>query len=185
AGRYNSIDTSFEKGTVSFTIMMVIFYFFSVILLLYVLIAIMNDAFNESEKEGELAHWKLLSGVIAEVETHAMFNAERERGDYYPKQIYYCASEEEAVQFHSKYSITDVSNLSAENRFLVEASASSIQETKRTINDNIMALGKDMVELRTLVERPHSYDKVEQELSELKELFKDLVFQLKTKNVLS
>ncbi|KAF9931776.1 hypothetical protein BGZ65_004715 [Modicella reniformis] len=44
---------------------------------------------------------------------------------------------------------TGVSNPSTENRFLVEtsgAAGSPIQETQRTINDNIVALGKAMVE---------------------------------------
>ncbi|KAF9945178.1 hypothetical protein BGZ65_011069 [Modicella reniformis] len=114
----------------------------------------MNDAFNESEKEGEIAYLRLLSEVIAEKETHAMRKATLERDDYYPKRIYYGASEEEDVQFHSKYFITDVWNLSAENRFVVETSkenTTSIQETvkdsivalRRDTKDDIMALGRD------------------------------------------
>ncbi|KAF9952883.1 hypothetical protein BGZ65_004999 [Modicella reniformis] len=110
----------------------------------------MNDAFVESEKAGETSHWKLLSQVVAEVETHILYILYRKaykRGDYYPKQIYYCASEEEAMQFHSKYSIIDDSSLSAESRFVVETSrttAASIRENQRAINDNIMVLRNDM-----------------------------------------
>ncbi|KAI8351693.1 hypothetical protein B0O80DRAFT_111232 [Mortierella sp. GBAus27b] len=65
AGRYDPVDSSLEKGSIGFQIMMVIFFFFTAILLLNILIALMNDAFNASEQEGELAHLKLLSEVIA------------------------------------------------------------------------------------------------------------------------
>ncbi|KAF9960624.1 hypothetical protein BGZ65_011995, partial [Modicella reniformis] len=150
AGRFDPIDKEFYDGTTGFSFMMVVFYFFSAILLLNILIAHMNDAFNESAEEGEIAHLRLLSGVIAEKETHVMTKAGQERGDYYPKRIYYGASEEEAARFHSKYSITDVSTLSAENRFVVETSkmeTTSIRETmtsiRETMNDNIVALRRD------------------------------------------
>ncbi|KAF9974351.1 hypothetical protein BGZ65_008775, partial [Modicella reniformis] len=126
AGRFDPINPSFGNGTTGFSIMMVVFYFFSAILLLNILIAHMNNAFNESAEEGEIAHLKLLSGVIAEKETYAMTKASREKGDYYPKRIYYGASDEEAVRFHSKYSITDVSTLSAENRFVVKSSSDEV-----------------------------------------------------------
>ncbi|KAF9967812.1 hypothetical protein BGZ65_012911, partial [Modicella reniformis] len=124
--------------------------------------------------------------------------------------MYYHASEEDAVQFHSKYTTTSVSNLSA--------------EIKRTINDNIMAIGKDMVEqsrrqyeelacrsymqheeltklsaivkssrgndemkqefaeLKEHVASSRVNDKVEQELAELKGLVKELMSELRSKN---
>ncbi|KAF9937280.1 hypothetical protein BGZ65_001607 [Modicella reniformis] len=147
AGRYDPVSDSFDKGSVGFSFMMAVFYFFTAILLLNVLIAIMNDAFNESATEGNIAHWKLLSEVIAEVETHAMLEQSLKKADYYPKQIFYRASEEEALEFHSEYSITDISNLSAENRFMVETSkedATSIRESQRTINDGIVGLENDI-----------------------------------------
>ncbi|KAF9993080.1 hypothetical protein BGZ65_011453, partial [Modicella reniformis] len=99
-----------------------------------------------------------------------MPKATHERGDYYPKQIYYGEDEEEVMKFHEKYSNADVKPSGV--------AASSIGETQRTINDNIMALGKDMVE------RSHRQDEElsnlraqvagSQELAELKELVKNL-----------
>ncbi|KAF9352322.1 hypothetical protein BGX34_012212 [Mortierella sp. NVP85] len=64
SGRYDPVETSLEKGSVGFQLMMVIFYFFTAILLLNVLIALMNDAFDESKTEGEVAHWKLVCEVL-------------------------------------------------------------------------------------------------------------------------
>ncbi|KAF9954884.1 hypothetical protein BGZ65_003748, partial [Modicella reniformis] len=178
---------------------------------------LMNDAFNNSMKESEEGYWEYLSRVVGETETLIMSKKAHERSDCYPKHIYYCASEEEVEKFHLKYSVSDVSGLSAENRFVVEtsgAAASSIQETQRTINDNIIVLGKDVIErsrrqdeelaemrmlveksrghdemkqelaeLKEYVERPRGHDEVERGLADLRELVKDLVSQLKTKNV--
>ncbi|KAF9993786.1 hypothetical protein BGZ65_010642, partial [Modicella reniformis] len=131
---------------------------------------IMNDAYNESATEGEISHWKLLSGVIAEVETHAISKLAQEWGDYYPKRIYYCANEDDAVQFHSKYSIVDISNLSAESRFVVESSkveATSIRESQRTMNDTIMKMRNDFND---------SYSE-ESEMAKLKGIMKNLVLR--------
>ncbi|KAF9950193.1 hypothetical protein BGZ65_006777 [Modicella reniformis] len=135
---------------------MVIFYFFTAILLLNVLIAIMNDAYTESATEGEISHWKLLSGVIAEVETYAMSEKARERGDYYPKHIYYCASEEEAMRFHSNFSITDVSKLySDKSSFVVDTpkeEAASLRENQRIMNEEIAKLKELLVNQTRLIE---------------------------------
>ncbi|KAF9983654.1 hypothetical protein BGZ65_001562 [Modicella reniformis] len=179
AGRYDPVDAQFAKGDVYFIIVIMIFYFVTATLLLNILIALMNDAFNDSLKEGERDYWKLLSRVVAETETLIKLTRERERSDYYPKHIYYYASEEEVEKFHLKYSISHVSGLSAENRFVVESSEAAASSIQRTINDNITALGKDMVErsrrqdeelaeMRMLVERPRGYNEMKQELSELK-----------------
>ncbi|KAF9082438.1 hypothetical protein BGX27_004530, partial [Mortierella sp. AM989] len=64
AGRYDPISSSFENGETSFHIMMVIFFFFTSVLLLNILIALMNDAFNESRDQGQLAWLKQWSEVI-------------------------------------------------------------------------------------------------------------------------
>ncbi|KAF9984497.1 hypothetical protein BGZ65_000251, partial [Modicella reniformis] len=110
AGRYDPVSSSFDKGPGIFKFTMAAFYFITAILLLNILIALMNDAFENSMKESEMAYWELLSEVVAEAETIMMRNMVRERGDYYPKHIYYCASAEEAEKFHSKSSLSDASN---------------------------------------------------------------------------
>ncbi|KAF9915194.1 hypothetical protein BGZ65_000855 [Modicella reniformis] len=134
----------------------------------------MNDAFVESATEGEIAHWKLLAEVVAEVETHIMSKKAHERGHYYPKQIYYCASEEKATKFHSKYAIFDDSSLSAENRFVVETSRKAdviVRENQHNINDNIMVLSDDLYRLTMLVEALVKHSKMP-----LDSLFNDEAF---------
>ncbi|KAF9347930.1 hypothetical protein BGX34_002796 [Mortierella sp. NVP85] len=99
SGRYGPVEESFDHGTVGFRFMMVIFFFFTVILLLNVLIALMNDAFNISETEGERAYWKLLSEVIAEMEMISMYTERTTNNDSNSEYIYYCANDEEVKKF--------------------------------------------------------------------------------------
>jgi hypothetical protein len=93
SGRYDPVEDSIEDGSVTFRVMMVFFYFFTVILLLNVLIgkwsscirftekalhcttanfslsrlitALVNDAFSESVNESGSSNWKLVADVIA------------------------------------------------------------------------------------------------------------------------
>ncbi|KAG0224104.1 hypothetical protein BGX31_008191 [Mortierella sp. GBA43] len=164
AGRYDPINNSLDSGTVGLQIMMVVFFFFTAILLLNILIALMNDAFNASEQEGALAHLKLLSEVVAEVE-NIIPDSSRRRGDYYPKYIYYCASEEEATQFRAQFSeIKDEESLSFDSKFLLEkssASVSKIESIQRTVDviQQVVAhqevvidrMGKENAELKDLL----------------------------------
>ncbi|KAG0351534.1 hypothetical protein BGZ54_003202, partial [Gamsiella multidivaricata] len=96
AGRFDPISTSFDKGTTSFLIMMMIFFFFTTILLLNIFIALMNDAFNESSVQGEVAWLKQWSEVVADVEVFYMSNTSHHNHNFFPDYIYYGASEKDA-----------------------------------------------------------------------------------------
>ncbi|KAG0225604.1 hypothetical protein BGX31_007592, partial [Mortierella sp. GBA43] len=155
AGRYDPVDGLIDKGPADFQIMMVIFYFFTAILLLNILIALMNDAFNASAQEGEIAHLKLLSEVVAEVE-NTMTDSERRRGDNYPKYIYYCATEEEAARFRSKFSAFNEESLTFEGRYLLDKSnetaskMDTVNRTVDTIQDTMEKVRQENAELREM-----------------------------------
>ncbi|KAF9086539.1 hypothetical protein BGX27_003173, partial [Mortierella sp. AM989] len=120
-GRYEPVGNSLDEGSTSFRIMMMIFLMFTAILLLNILIALMNDAYDHSKSQGEMALLKQLSGVISEVERFWMIKRDREKSDYFPDYIYYYAPEQDAEIYESKDQITDKSNLSLENKFLMDA----------------------------------------------------------------
>ncbi|KAF9110688.1 hypothetical protein BGX27_006013, partial [Mortierella sp. AM989] len=119
-GRYEPVGNSLDKGSTSFRIMMLIFFLFTAILLLNILIALMNDAYDHSKSQGEVAWLKQLSMVISEVERFWMIKRDREESDYFPDYIYYYAPEQDAEIYESKEQITDKSNLSPENKFLMD-----------------------------------------------------------------
>ncbi|KAF9976889.1 hypothetical protein BGZ65_007636 [Modicella reniformis] len=130
----------------------------------------MNDAFNESKKEGELAHWKLISEVIAEVETYAMSNEDRERDDYYPKHMYYIASEEEEeARFHSKYSISGVSSGScARGNDETKQEIAKLKEHVASSHGGIDEVKQELVDLKAHVASSRDNDEVKQELAKLR-----------------
>ncbi|KAI8597702.1 hypothetical protein EDD21DRAFT_357029 [Dissophora ornata] len=118
---------------------MTIFFTFTSILFLNLLIAVMNDAFNESKEQGELAWLNQWSGVIADVE-FIFLSRERHNGNYSPDYIYYGANEKDANDYESKYCIDNKSNLSIENRFVVETISDeqhAAQVTQRTILQDV------------------------------------------------
>ncbi|KAF9351292.1 hypothetical protein BGX34_000686, partial [Mortierella sp. NVP85] len=158
SGRYDPVDTSFDKGTVGFRLMMVVFFFFTVIVLLNVLIALMNDAFNKSEIEGEMAYWRLLSEVIAELEMVSWYYKGKSIDDdaNYSEYIYYVKSDEEVKQFLARCATSDVSTLA-------QSVKDEHKETRR-------AIVEDRGELLA----------VKQELEDLKDLIRQLVKQQST-----
>ncbi|KAF9435312.1 hypothetical protein BGZ76_006524 [Entomortierella beljakovae] len=147
AGRYDPLSTSFEHGAISFHIMMVIYFFFTTVLLLNVLIALMNDAFNESSNQGQLAWLKQWSEVISDVETCYLSNGSRQNRNLFPDYIYYGSSEKEAEIYETKFFISNKSNLSIENRFLIDAVSgeqSAANITQRVIMKDIQSLGTNI-----------------------------------------
>ncbi|KAF9208762.1 hypothetical protein BGZ49_007618 [Haplosporangium sp. Z 27] len=164
AGRYDPISTSFDNGSISFHIMMVIFFFFTTVLLLNILIALMNDAFNESSEQGELAWLKQWSQVISDVELSYLSNGSRQNRNYFPDYIYYVASEKDAELYESQYTISNKSNLSIENRFVIDAVSMEQNAThlaQRAIIKDVQGLGTSLVKVE---------DEVSHEISDVKAL---------------
>ncbi|GJJ72861.1 hypothetical protein EMPS_05219 [Entomortierella parvispora] len=177
AGRYDPVSNEFDYGSTSFHIMMVIFNFFTAILLLNILIALMNDAFNESKDQGQLAWLKQWSEVIAEVEVFLMTPGARQNRNYFPDYIYYGASEQEAELYESKYYIASKSNLSIENRFLVDTVSSEQKDamrSQRAVLRDVQAVAKELVDLKA------AQNGFNQDLSQLTELMAAYLAQTTT-----
>ncbi|KAG0002548.1 hypothetical protein BGZ79_002779 [Entomortierella chlamydospora] len=81
---------------------------------------LMNDGFELSKKQGEVAWHKQLSDVIAEVERFLMPKKYHKKSDYFPSYIYYYASEQEAENYVSGHKISNKSKLSPEGKYLVD-----------------------------------------------------------------
>ncbi|KAF9114846.1 hypothetical protein BGX27_009594 [Mortierella sp. AM989] len=104
AGFYDPIGNDLNDNTSSdsvygFNFLLTLFIFFTVILLMNVLIAIMNDAYSESRDEGQSAWLKQWSQVVAEAEIFLMQGSTRMKNrDYFPNYIYYGASTQDEDQ---------------------------------------------------------------------------------------
>ncbi|KAK3824655.1 MAG: hypothetical protein J3Q66DRAFT_94295 [Benniella sp.] len=174
SGRYDPVSTSFDKGTVGFRMMMVVFFFFTVIVLLNVLIALMNDAFNKSEIEGEIGYWRMLSEVIAELEMIMSYKEKASDSDNYSEYIYYVKSDEDVKQFQARCATSDVSTLAQS----VKLAHDEAHEFQCQILHDVKAVSNAVCS-----SSQHSCcgGEVKQELDHLKELVEKLV-RLQTNN---
>ncbi|KAF9082537.1 hypothetical protein BGX27_004463, partial [Mortierella sp. AM989] len=143
----------------------------------------MNDAFNESRNQGLLAWRKQWVEVITDVELSHLSNGSRQNRNYFPDYIYYGANEKEAELYESKFFISDKSNLSVENRFLIDAVSvdqSATHLAQRTIMKDIQVLRKDIDKAVQEIDKvkelvQHTQSDLAQELAEMKKLISYLV----------
>ncbi|CAI2176069.1 3494_t:CDS:2 [Funneliformis geosporum] len=98
-GEYSSIDNIKGRDMV---IMIVVFSFFTTIILLNILIALMSDVVNETKLSGKQVWLKQKAEVIAEIEMYIFTPGQRKRKDYFPSLIYYIASPDEIKSYKKK-----------------------------------------------------------------------------------
>ncbi|KAF9936040.1 hypothetical protein BGZ67_002729 [Mortierella alpina] len=103
-GRYDSIEDKFASDDWAFHIMMIIYSFFTVILMLNVLIALINVAFNKGDDGWRLA-WiaaRLRSIEAAENYAYGTGSLQSSRGSA-AKHIYFTATSREVRAYNDKY----------------------------------------------------------------------------------
>ncbi|CAG8545549.1 14516_t:CDS:10 [Acaulospora morrowiae] len=100
-GQYDSVSDERDNNR-TITILLMLFSFFTAILLLNVLIAIMADVVKETETSGIRAWLKQKAEVIAEIEMYMMTSAQRRRKDYFPSLIYYYANPDNIKAYKKK-----------------------------------------------------------------------------------
>ncbi|KAG0226466.1 hypothetical protein BGW42_003633, partial [Actinomortierella wolfii] len=135
AGRYDFVEGNFEQGDLSFHLLMIIFYFFTGLVLLNVLIALMNDAYNQCSEEGQLAWLKQWSKVLDEVEMIFLrhFQTKRLR-NLFPDYIYYAAPTQDADTYRAELMITNKESLSSENLFMHECNLRQTSDIKKKVD---------------------------------------------------
>ncbi|KAG0265787.1 hypothetical protein DFQ27_000360 [Actinomortierella ambigua] len=150
-GRWDPLDKNFDGDDVSFHAMMFVFFFFTAILLLNLLIALMNDAYNDSQQEGEQAWLKQWSEIMANIERVYLTGSELHNSNLFPDFVYYGAPEEEAEAYESQFIITSKNNLSIENQFVMDQLTGehrSAQATRRTMQRDLSNLQQSYERVR-------------------------------------
>ncbi|KAF9359542.1 hypothetical protein BGX26_012090 [Mortierella sp. AD094] len=154
-GRYDPISDELDTDNWAFITLMIVYFFFMVILLLNILIALINVAFNDSDIIWRLAWLENRMRFLESAENLSYhIPGFRQTYDWFPNEIYYHASELEAETYESKYQIVNKSNLSVENRFMIDtisveqsAIQSAIQQTQQTqraSQRDVLKLSKDI-----------------------------------------
>ncbi|KAG0313139.1 hypothetical protein BGZ97_010492 [Linnemannia gamsii] len=92
-GRYDAINNQLNMDNWPFHTMMIIYFFFTVILMLNVLIALINLAFNESDGTWHLTWLENRLRYIESAENMSyQIPGFRETHDWFPREIYYSAT---------------------------------------------------------------------------------------------
>ncbi|KAH7030384.1 hypothetical protein BKA57DRAFT_478508 [Linnemannia elongata] len=108
-GKYDPISDAFTQPNWAFNTMMIIYLFFTVILMLNVLIGnFINAGYDESDTTWELVwlHNRLLYIESAENLSHSIPGL-REKYDIFPQEIYYCLSEAKIQEYKTRWSKMD------------------------------------------------------------------------------
>ncbi|KAF9199814.1 hypothetical protein BGZ49_010019 [Haplosporangium sp. Z 27] len=102
AGIYDPLSNDIGSSDIGFKILLVLFIFFTVVLMMNVVIAIMNDGYGESRDKGELAWLIQWAQVIVEAEISMMWNSTHDDRQYFPDYIYYGATSRDLEMYSKK-----------------------------------------------------------------------------------
>ncbi|KAF9083328.1 hypothetical protein BGX23_011573 [Mortierella sp. AD031] len=102
-GRYDPVLSLFENGDWEFHIMMIVF-FFTVIVMLNVLIALINAAFTKGDNGWRLAWIEARLRYIESAENMSyLIPGFRKTHNVFPKQFYFTATKDEVKEYRRKY----------------------------------------------------------------------------------
>ncbi|KAF9436131.1 hypothetical protein BGZ76_004753 [Entomortierella beljakovae] len=104
-GRYDQIEDEMNnKESWAFQALMIIFFFFTVILMLNVLIALINKAFNDGDETWRLVWLENRLRTIESAEDISFkIPGFRESHNWFPESIYYSASSQQIRAYELKY----------------------------------------------------------------------------------
>ncbi|KAF9178827.1 hypothetical protein BGZ50_007446 [Haplosporangium sp. Z 11] len=127
-GRYDPVESALEGDNWAFYTLMIVYFFFTVILMLNVLIALINVAFSVGDETWRLV-WieNRLRYVQSAEEMSYHIPGFRESYNYFPQEIYYSATPQQVKAYNAKYlnedSDDNVSGSDTSNRFFGNTSS--------------------------------------------------------------
>ncbi|KAF8934994.1 hypothetical protein BGZ58_005314 [Dissophora ornata] len=132
AGQYTALADSMGQGQVSVQAMAALFVFLTVILMLNVVIALMNEHHDTGAARGLFVWLRSRIEVLARIENlyYAIPNYRLQR-DHFPRYIFYTATEEQVRLFAEKYDRPEL--LERFHKTAVKSSAADV-ETVETAN---------------------------------------------------
>ncbi|KAF9570070.1 hypothetical protein EC968_002286 [Mortierella alpina] len=103
-GRYDAVNEDFNSENWQFHVLMMIYLFFTVILMLNVLIALINMAFSDGDETWRRV-WCLNRLQVVESAENLSYHIPgyRENSPWFPKEIYYTATKKQVQEYREKY----------------------------------------------------------------------------------
>ncbi|KAF9282537.1 hypothetical protein BGZ68_005897 [Mortierella alpina] len=113
-GRYDAVNDDFDSENWQFHVLMMIYFFFTVILMLNVLIALINVAFSVGDGTWRLVWFQNRLQVIESAENLSyQIPGFRQSSSWFPKEIYYSASKKQFQAFKKAHPIDEGQNVIA------------------------------------------------------------------------
>ncbi|KAF9959409.1 hypothetical protein BGZ65_000428 [Modicella reniformis] len=108
-GIWDPVNDEFEGDNWAFHILMILYFTFTTIVLLNVLIALMNVAYNDADETWRII-WKESRLRYIESAEEITYNVPglRESYDLFPKNVYFFANQKEQKVYRAKYSDDDI-----------------------------------------------------------------------------
>ncbi|KAF9290209.1 hypothetical protein BGZ68_007680 [Mortierella alpina] len=111
-GRYDAVSEDFNSENWQFHVLMMIYFFFTVILMLNVLIALINVAFSDGDETWSRVWTFNRLHVIESAENLSyQIPGYRQSSPWFPKVIYYSATKKQVREFKEKYLLDDNQDL--------------------------------------------------------------------------
>ncbi|KAF9979626.1 hypothetical protein BGZ75_009413 [Mortierella antarctica] len=105
-GRYDPVSDEFDSNDWGFHLMMVVYFFFTVIVMLNVLIALINVAFTKGDDSWRLVWIESRLRYIESAENMSYhIPGFRQSHNWFPKEIYYAATLQEVRAYREKYDL--------------------------------------------------------------------------------
>ncbi|KAF9397145.1 hypothetical protein BGX21_009179 [Mortierella sp. AD011] len=159
AGIYDPLNNDLEPADPDYSvkILLAIFIAFTVILMMNLLIAIMNDGFSESKEEGQLTWLRQWSQVIVEVELFTMSRSQRENRDLFPDYIYYGAIPQDVEEYERKGSAKRPSDGTTDDKVSTNSAKDDLQQRNLlTVRQDVKHLLRNQLRIENLMSKAHS-----------------------------
>ncbi|KAH7058252.1 hypothetical protein BKA57DRAFT_433313 [Linnemannia elongata] len=128
-GRYDQVSNGFSNNDVGFHIMMAVFFFFTVIITLNVIIALINHAFDDGYRTWELEWLQNRMRYVERAENLTYdIPGYRAAHDYFPETIFYTATPQEVREYRK-----NTQRILEEKSAIVDAPTPAIAETKTQV----------------------------------------------------
>ncbi|KAF9290060.1 hypothetical protein BGZ68_008018 [Mortierella alpina] len=175
-GRYDTIDDKFSSDDWAFHIMMIIYSFFTVILMLNVLIALINVAFNKGDDGWRLAWIAARLRSIEAAENYAYRTGSLLSSHGAAKHIFFTATPKEVRAYKEKYDARKRSEMHGEG---LDTMATGL-ESQETLT-KVMATVNELRETATTQQsQAQRIEDMQRELQLRHEELKDLINRTKS-----
>ncbi|KAF9354777.1 hypothetical protein BGX26_007377 [Mortierella sp. AD094] len=167
AGLYDPINNDINwaySPNYSFKFLLVFYIAFTVVMMMNLLIAIMNDAYSESRSEGQLMWLKQWSEVIAEAELFLMSQSARESRNFFPDYIYYVGCQRDVEEYKKKESEKRYKeNPTGDEALTNVVKDKPQQKNPMSFNQDVKYVPNVQLQIKRLFERLGSQEKVARE----------------------